>query len=132
MAGKKKRRQRPRPITIMPATAASQYQRKWTNRELIDLLNETALYAEDMPAELWDRLRCLIVGRMMLSMEEVHEIRHRVRCEAIEEVGWDASSAEAAKRLGYSIGPDAIERSYRQFQKSLPPEQKHRKRRPVR
>lgn len=126
----KKRQQGPRPITITPATAASQYQRKWTNRELVEMLNGLVPYAPLMPNELWDRVRQLIVGQMALTIEEVHYIRGRVRDEAIEEVGWDASIDEAVKRLSFSVGEHTMERSHRLYRKSLPPgQQKRRKRR---
>lgn len=129
----KKRKPSPRPVAITPAAAASQYHRKWTHRELVDMLNSLAPHAEHMSTELWDRVRQLIVGQMALSMEEAHYIRGRVRDEAIEEVGWDASLDEAVKRLSFSVGEYAIERSHRLYRAALPPKQKRRKRRlPVR
>jgi hypothetical protein len=127
MSEKKKRQHGPVPIPIGTTTAITQYRSKWTNRELIDLLNELTLYAETIPTDLYYQLRGLIVGQMVTDIEEHHKLRHRVRCEAIDKVGWDESAEEAAKHFS-GTSEATIRRSYNLVERSLPPEQRRQRR----
>ena len=120
------KRQRRKPLTILPPEAAGAYHREWTAGELYDLLNDLAQYATDMPPELWNRVRWLIFGQIVkkgVTSQEVHAMRWSVVCESIERVGWDAAFEDASERLVDSPaagGPDAIEKSYKLIQKTLP------------
>ena len=67
-----------------------------------------------------------------VSMEEIHRLRWAVACESIERVGWDAAFEDASERLVGSPaagGPDTIEASYKSIQRTLPPEQRHKRQR---
>jgi len=132
----KKRQPSPRPVTITPATAASQYHRERTRDELWDLLKDLMPYAGDMPAELWDRVRCLVMGLIVkagVSMEEVHKMRWLAVREAIERgENSDTRSVAAADDLAGSPaagGPDAMEASFLLVDNLLPPAEQRRKQR---
>ena len=115
-------------MPILPADAAGPYHREWTARELYDLLNDLAPYAQDMPTQLWDRVRWLIMGQIVkegISMENIHTVRWVAVCESIERVGWDEAFEDASKHLAGTPaagGPDTLETSYKLMQRTLPPD----------
>ena len=130
-----KKRQRRKPVPILPADAAGPYQREWTAGELYDLLHDLAQYAQEMPPQLWDRVRWLIMGQIVkkgISMKDIHSMRWIAACESIERVGWDAAFEDASERLvdtPAAGGPDTIEASYKSIQNTLPPELRRKRQR---
>ena len=93
--------------------------------ELQKLLYDLMPYAGQLPTELWDRVRHLLLGLMKeagVPMDVVHRMRWQVMSEAIERVGWDEAPEVAARDLANTCaaGKEAgILASYTKIQTEL-------------
>jgi hypothetical protein len=128
-SGKRRRRSRPA-LTVLSSSGEQRQFCQLSFEQLKPLLNNLALYAGELPSDLWDQLRNLLVGLMAeeeIDMHAVDRLRWEVVCEEIARVGYQEAFAAAAEKLRHSPfagGEDAMRKSYERYQRSLPPEQR--------
>ena len=94
--------------------------------ELQKLLMDLMPYADQLPTELWDRLRHLLFGLIKeagVPMDEVHRMRWQAWREAVERVGWERAPQAAVDELANTCaaaGADSILKSYKTIQSRRP------------